>query len=382
MRVRLLELQNEADSLQAGRAAGRLVPEPNLRGWAALLPLEPRTVAEGLKQSGLAVLRGARGALALGNLAQLWGAARSLADALERPEGRALAEELQQRAASVEAPARTLTLPRSKLPAGRTLVMGIVNVTPDSFSDGGHFLEVDLAVARGLQLAEDGADLLDVGGESTRPGATPLSAAEERARIEPVVRELAKRTSVPVSIDTTKAEVARAALAEGAEMVNDVSGLARDQEMGPLVAASKAALVLMHMRGTPQDMAARAVYEDLHGEVLMELHLALQRAREAGVALDRVALDPGLGFSKTAEHQLSLLRRQRELLQLGLPLLVGPSRKGFIGKLTGRPPAERLSGTLAACALSAAAGASILRVHDVREVREALAVADAVRDSQ
>jgi dihydropteroate synthase len=403
MRVRLLELQTETDSLEAGRAAGRLAPEHNLRGWAALLPLEPRSLAEGLRQSGLAVLRGTQGALALGNLALLWGAARSLADALEREDARALAAELVERAAALEAAGSALglgppaasaagqsgavtagrpgwTLPRSRLPEGRTLVMGVVNVTPDSFSDGGRFLEADAAVAQGLRLAEEGADLLDVGGESTNPfGAKPVDALEERRRVEPVVRELARRAGVPVSIDTTKAEVAEAALDAGAEVVNDVSGLARDPALAPLLATRKAALVLMHMRGTPQDMTSRAEYRDLHGEVLMELHLALERAREAGVAGERIVLDPGLGFAKRAEHSLLLLRRQRELCQLGRPLLLGPSRKSFIGHATGRPPAERLAGTLAACALSAASGAAILRVHDVREVREALALADAVR---
>lgn len=383
MRVRIIELQNEADSLAAGKAAGRLAPEPNLRGWAALLPLEPRTVPEGLRQAGLSVLRGSRAALAVGNVAQLWGAARSLADALER-EGRPVAAELMERAAAIEAIDRRWTLPRTALPQGRTLVMGIVNVTPDSFSDGAKYLDAGAAVAHGLRLAEEGADILDVGGESTNPfGAQPVGAAEERRRIEPVVRELAARAGVPVSIDTTKAQVAEAALDAGAEIVNDVSGLARDPLLGPLVARSGAALVLMHMRGTPQDMQSHAAYDDVHGEVLAELEQALDRARAAGVALERIALDPGLGFAKKAGHSLLLLRRQRELLQLGRPLLVGPSRKSFIGKAAGRDaPQERLAGTLAACALSAAQGAAVLRVHDVRAVREAVALADAVRDAK
>jgi hypothetical protein len=225
LNARLLELQTEADSLAAGRAAGRLAPEPNLRGWAALLPLEPRTVPEGLKQSGLAVLRGASAALAVGNLAQLWGAARSLADALEREDGRAVARALMSRATALEAAGSTIglpengwRLPRSTLPAGRTLIMGVVNVTPDSFSDGGQFFAADAAIAQGLRLAEEGADLLDVGGESTNPfGAEPVSAEEERRRVEPVVRALVQSAGVPVSIDTTKAEVAEAALDAGAE---------------------------------------------------------------------------------------------------------------------------------------------------------------------
>ena len=390
MRVRLIELQTERDSLEAGRAAGRLVDEPNLRGWAALLPLEPKGVVEGLKAAGVPVLRGSRGALAIGNLAQLWGASRSLADALERPESRALAQELLERTAALEAAGSAIglsagswTLPRTQLPTGRTLIMGVVNVTPDSFSDGGRFLDPAAAVAHGLRLIEEGADLLDVGGESTNPFVSqPVDAAEERRRTEPVVRELVRQARVPISIDTTKSEVAEAALDAGAEIVNDVSGLARDPRLGSLAAARGAALVLMHMRGTPQTMSGLATYADLHAEVLAELDEALERARAAGFADDRVLLDPGLGFAKAAGHSLSLLRRQRELLQLGRPLLVGPSRKSFIGKATGKPPEARLAGTLAACAISAAAGAAIVRVHDVKEVRDALAVADAVRGAR
>lgn len=379
MRVRLLELQNEFDSLQACAAAGRLVPEPNLRGWAALLPLEPAVLAEGLRHSGLAVLQGSNAALALGSLTQLWGAGRSLADALERELPKALAAELRDRAAAVDSTPAAWTLPRAKLAQGRTLLMGIVNVAPDSFSDGGRSGEA--AIEHGLRLAAEGADVLDVGGESTRPDATPVDAAEERRRTERVVRALASRAGVPVSIDTTKAEVAQAALDAGAEIVNDVSGLARDPLMGELVARAGAGLCLMHMRGTPRDMQSLAVYADLHGEVLAELSAALERAAGAGVAPERIVLDPGLGFAKTFDHNLLLLRRQRELSQLGRPLLVGPSRKAFLGRLTGRPAPERAIGTAAAAALSASAGAFMLRVHDVAHVREALAVADAVRTS-
>jgi dihydropteroate synthase len=257
--------------------------------------------------------------------------------------------------------------------------MGIVNVTPDSFSDGGRFLESNAAVEHGLRLVQEGADLLDVGGESTRPGADPVSPGEERARIEPVVRELARRAGVPISIDTTKAQVAAAALDAGAEIVNDVSALARDPELAPLVARAGAALVLMHMRGSPADMRERARYGDLHGEVHDELAAALDRARVAGVAAERIALDPGLGFAKTPEHNLALLRRLRELSQLGRPLVVGASRKSFLGQITGRPADERIVGSVAAAAVAALNGAAVLRVHDVRETREALSVCNAVR---
>jgi len=383
--IRLLELSCEDDSLAACVLAGRAVPDANLRGWAVFFPLEPPLFAEGLLHQGLTVLRGALGALALGSLAQLWGAGRSLSDGLERPAPRALAAELMIRAAAVENAAQPgeprWELPRGilGLPAsGRTLIMGIVNVTPDSFAGG--FPEIEHAIAHGLRLAAEGADLLDVGGESTRPGALPVPAAEERARTEPVVRALV-RQGHRVSIDTTKAEVAQAALDAGAEVVNDVSGLSRDSLLAPLVARAGAALCLMHMRGTPADMQARTGYGDLLGEVQEELGLALSRAEAAGISPSRIALDPGLGFAKTGPQNLLLLRKLRELTQLGRPLLVGASRKSFLGKLTGRPPGERAIASAAAAALAAANGAAILRVHDVAETREALLVADAVRSS-
>lgn len=324
--------------------------------------------------SGLLVVRGERGFLALGSLAQLWNAGRSLAAALEKEADRLAARELMERAASIDShPA--WQLPRGTLPA-RTVVMGVVNATPDSFSDGGAYQPVE----QGLRLAEEGADILDVGGESTRPNADPVSAEEERARTIPVVRALAARTRLPISIDTTKAAVAAAALDAGAEIVNDVSGLARDPGMGE--AAQGAALCLMHMRGTPREMQSRAIYGDLLGEVQEELQQALRRARVAGFPDARIALDPGLGFAKTAEHNLLLLRRLRELLQLGRPLVVGASRKAFLGKLTGRTEAsQRQLGSVAAAALAAWNGAAVVRVHDVAATREALSVADAVRTS-
>jgi dihydropteroate synthase len=253
--------------------------------------------------------------------------------------------------------------------------MGVVNATPDSFSDGGAYDPIE----RGLQLAEEGADILDVGGESTRPNAAPVDAAEERRRTESVVRELARRTRLPVSIDTTKASVAAPALDAGAEIVNDVSGLARDPELAR--AASGAAFVLMHMRGTPAQMQSRAVYSDLHGEVEQDLVEALDRARAAGIPEERIALDPGLGFAKTGAHNLTLLRRLRELTQLGRPLVVGASRKSFIGAATDKAAPDRLIGSVAAAVVGASNGAGVLRVHDVAATREALAVADAVRTS-
>jgi dihydropteroate synthase len=397
VRVRLLELQTEADSLLATRGIGRAAPDPNLRGWGALLPLEPPALHEGFKHAGLAVLRGSSGVLVLGSLAQLWSAGRSLADGFEKGPGKALAVELMLRAAAIESNSGKAglghasgrmgdheppgwVLPRRALPIGRTLVMGIINVTPDSFSDGGRTFDAASAVERGLQLAAEGVDIIDVGGESTRPtGARPVSAQEELARIGPVVQRLARQANVPISIDTMKSEVARAALDAGAEIVNDVSALAADPAMGALVAERGAGLVLMHMRGTPQTMQEHADYRDLLGEVIDELAAALVRAQEAGIAAERICLDPGYGFAKEAQASYQLLRRQRELLQLGRPLLAGVSRKSFIGRAVGQGPSERLHGTLSAVALAVANGAAIVRVHDVDAARDAALVADALR---
>jgi dihydropteroate synthase len=257
--------------------------------------------------------------------------------------------------------------------------MGIVNVTPDSFSDGGRFASTRAALAHCEQLIVDGADILDIGGESTRPGAPPVSAGDERARTVPLIRELSRRVRVPLSIDTTKASVAAAALDAGAEIVNDVSGMSRDPQMPE--AARGAAVCLMHMRGTPQEMQSLARYDDLLLEVQRELADAVARAAAGGIPLERIALDPGLGFAKTAEHNFLLLRRLRELRQLGRPLVVGASRKSFLGKLSGKAAPDRLIGSVAAAVVAAGNGASVLRVHDVAATREALSVADRVRSS-
>ncbi len=273
----------------------------------------------------------------------------------------------------------TLRLGGRELALGaRTAVMGIVNVTPDSFSDGGAFLDPAAAVEHGLRLAAEGADILDVGGESTRPGAAPVPEDEELRRVLPVVRCLAARCPVPISVDTTKAAVARAALKAGAAMVNDVSALRFDPGLGPAVAAAGAALVVMHMQGEPRTMQAAPQYGNLLGEVLAELRAAVARAAAAGIDPERVVVDPGIGFGKTLGHNLELLARLDELGTLGLPVLVGPSRKSFIGRLLDLPPAERVEGTIAACCLAAARGAHLVRVHDVAAVRRALDVTDAI----
>ncbi len=260
----------------------------------------------------------------------------------------------------------------------RTAIMGIVNVTPDSFSDGGTFFDPRAAIEHGLRLAGAGADILDVGGESTRPGAEPVSEEEELSRVVPVVSALAARSGVPVSVDTSKAAVAEAALEAGATIVNDVTALRSEPRLGEVVARSGAALVIMHMRGTPRTMQQAPQYDDLLGEVIAELAAGVGRAAAAGVEPDRILVDPGIGFGKSLEHNLELLGRLGELAALGRPLLVGPSRKAFIGRLLDLPVAERVEGTIAACCCAADRGAHVVRVHDVGPVRRALRVADAI----
>jgi dihydropteroate synthase len=260
-------------------------------------------------------------------------------------------------------------------------LMGVVNATPDSFSDGGRFLEPEAAVAQALRLAEEGADLVDLGGESTRPGAASVPAAEELRRVVPVIERLrGGGFPLPISVDTCKGEVARAALAAGADLVNDVTGLS-DPELGRAAAAAGVPVVLMHMRGTPADMQARATYRDVAAEVAAELEAALARAAAAGIPRERTILDPGIGFAKTAEQGVELLARIGELRRLGRPLLVGPSRKSFIGKLTGAPAGDRVPGTLAAVTACVLAGVEIVRVHDVAPCRQAALVAAAIRDA-
>ncbi len=256
--------------------------------------------------------------------------------------------------------------------------MGILNLTPDSFSDGGELPSVASAVERAERMVDEGAALLDLGGESTRPGARAVSAEEEIGRVGPVVEALRDRVSVPLSVDTRKASVARAALSAGAAIVNDVSALAFDSEMPEVVQEAGAGIVLMHIRGTPDDMVERAVYDDLEGEVLGELREAVRRALDARIARDALVVDPGIGFAKTAQQSLRLLARLQRLGELGLPVLVGPSRKSFLQPILGVPPKERVVGSAVACAMAYLAGASIFRVHDVAAARHALLVAEAI----
>jgi dihydropteroate synthase len=270
-------------------------------------------------------------------------------------------------------------LRHERLSLREPLVVGILNVTPDSFSDGGLHRSMDAAVRHAEAMVAAGAGMVDVGGESTRPGAEPVPEAEEAERVVPVIRRLAAELGVPISVDTRRASVARAALEAGAAVVNDVSAL-RDRAMAGVVAEHGAGLVLMHMRGTPRTMQDEARYSDVAGEVSAELESACRVAADAGIDEERVVVDPGIGFAKNFEQNLELLARLGELRRLGRPVMLGVSRKAFLGRLLGgAAPAERAVATAAACVVGLERGARIFRVHDVAPVREALTVAQAIR---
>lgn len=257
----------------------------------------------------------------------------------------------------------------------RALIMGILNITPDSFYDGGRFLEVERALSRAEEMVEEGADIIDVGGESTRPGAMPVSLEEEAGRVLPVIRELAKRISVPICVDTYKAEVARRAIEEGAEMVNDISAMRFDPEMTEVVREKKVPIVLMHMKGTPKDMQDNPYYEDVMEEIYEFLQGRVEEAVKQGIDKEQIIIDPGIGFGKRLVDNLEIIRRLEEFKGLGAPILVGPSRKRFIGEiLGGLPPEERLEGTLGVVAICALKGANIIRVHDIKEARRVVEV--------
>jgi dihydropteroate synthase len=326
------------------------------------------TVADLKVRPGSALLSGSRAGLEACALAARTSGLADLAEAVDR-------------ALAADTPPTPTVLGGRRFAWGtRTYLMGVVNVTPDSFSDGGRYATLETAVAQGEALAKAGADLLDIGGESTRPGADPVSVQVELDRVLPVLEALGARTDVPLSIDTCKAAVARRALGAGASLVNDVSGLGQDPEMAAVVAEAGAALCLMHMQGTPETMQADPRYDDLVDEVLEALATSIDRAVAAGVPKSRLWVDPGIGFGKTTGHNLFLLRHLAEFRVLGTPVLVGPSRKRFLGVLAGgRPPEQRLPGTLASvAAVAALRGADVVRVHDVAEAKDALAVADAI----
>lgn len=273
---------------------------------------------------------------------------------------------------------RTLTL------GERTLIMGVLNVTPDSFSDGGAYLDSEAAVARALRLERDGADIVDIGGESTRPGSSPISIEEELRRILPVIEALHEKLTAPISVDTRRAEVAEAALQAGAELVNDVSALRTDARLAEVVRRARVPLLLMHMRGTPQTMQRGPFARDVIRDAMSGLREAMARAERAGVAKSKILIDPGIGFGKTHEQNFEILARLPEFARLGCPIVIGTSRKAFLGKALAKPgeaslPAEeRLLGTAATVTASILGGAHIVRVHDVAEMARVARVADSV----
>ena len=267
---------------------------------------------------------------------------------------------------------RTLTL------GVHTHVMGILNVTPDSFSDGGCYLDVEQAVAHAELMAAEGATLIDIGGESSRPGASPVSIDEELARILPVIRAVADTVDVLLSVDTYKAEVARCALEAGAHLVNDITALHGDTGMAAVVAEMEAGLILMHIKGTPRTMQQSPQYDDVVGEIYMSLQKSIQIAEAQGVAAERIIIDPGIGFGKTMEHNLEILKRLEEFRRLQKPLLIGTSRKSFIGNILELPVTERVEGTIATVCWAIAHGVDIVRVHDVKANVRAAQMTDAL----
>jgi dihydropteroate synthase len=291
-----------------------------------------------------------------------------------------ISEAIRQLLANISQDRFILQTYHRKLTIGdRTLIMGIINVTPDSFSDGGRFKTSEDAIEQGLKMVDDGADIIDIGGESSRPGAEAVSLEEEMARVIPVIKGLAIRVQVPVSVDTTKADVAREAIEYGAEIVNDISAMTFDDNMSSVVAGTGAAVILMHMRGTPSDMQKGDLsYRSIRGDIIQYLKRRMEEGVSAGIPQESIMIDPGLGFGKTKEDNLRLIRYLDEFSILGRPIVAGVSRKSFIGGITGGKPTEREEGTAAAATAAILNGAHIIRVHDVRIMKKVAAMADAI----
>lgn len=262
----------------------------------------------------------------------------------------------------------------------RTYIMGVLNVTPDSFSDGGLYLEKDKAIQQAIKLAKDGADIIDIGGESSRPGSDPITVDEEIKRTVPIISVLSKILDIPISIDTYKSEVAKQALQAGASMVNDISGLRFDPDMAAVVSKNNVPVIIMHIKGTPKNMQINPVYDDLISEILDYLKESINICREYGISDKKIIIDPGIGFGKTFEHNLEIINNLREFSILGKPIAIGVSRKAFIGKILGDVPvSQRLEGTASAVAISVYNGANIVRVHDVAEISKVVKIADAIK---
>ncbi|MFB3895481.1 MAG: dihydropteroate synthase [bacterium] len=268
-----------------------------------------------------------------------------------------------------------------EFPANRTLVMGILNVTPDSFSDGGKYYPTDSAIKQAMQMVADGADIIDIGGESSRPGANPVTAKEELQRIIPVIEKVAKESKIPISVDTYKAEVAHGALESGAQLINDITAMTGDTAMAALAAKTEVPVILMHMLGTPQTMQTQPQYQNVVFDIIKYLKNGILNATHIGVKQEQIVIDPGIGFGKTVEHNLIILRRLSDFLQLHRPILVGVSRKSFIGKILDLPVEDRLEGTAAAVAVAVMQGAKIVRVHEVKPMLRVVKIADAIRSN-
>ncbi len=262
--------------------------------------------------------------------------------------------------------------------SARTHLMGVLNVTPDSFSDGGKFLKVEDAVRCGIKMAKEGADMIDVGGESTRPGSDPATIEEELSRVIPVIETLSKKIDIPLSIDTYKSQVAKKALEAGAEMINDISALRFDPKMKEVAGEYQVPIVLMHIKGTPKNMQENPYYNDVIKEIIEYLKESIQIAKDVGIQEENIIIDPGIGFGKRLEDNLNILKNLRKFSILNCPILVGPSRKSFIGKILDLPVEERLEGSLAALAVSIMNGANIVRVHDVKESKRVVSIVDAI----
>ncbi len=358
-----------------GEDADRLMDD--LRAFLISAPLEneiARILPAALRKRGIPCARGRDVLLfSLSSRGQLGSIGESVPGRVDvlAEVGKAI-DRYQTRDFTVSCRNRCLVL------SGTPKIMGVLNVTPDSFSDGGKYLSADRAVARGREMAENGADIIDVGGESTRPGSSGISAETERERVIPVIRALAGETDALLSVDTTKAEVAAHAIAAGAHIVNDTSALAGDPEMAGVVRDSGCGLVLMHRRGTPRTMQVSPSYGSLFDEILDELADRVASAKAAGIPEDRILVDPGIGFGKRLEDNLALHRYLPDLRNLGNPVLFGPSRKSFLGEITGRDPGNRVIATAASVASAVLGGAHVLRVHDVEAMRDVIRVASAV----
>jgi dihydropteroate synthase len=268
---------------------------------------------------------------------------------------------------------RTLTL------GERTLLMGVLNVTPDSFSDGGLFFDKDKAISHGLRMVEEGADIIDIGGESTKPGSKPIELEEELHRVMPVIESIVKEVDIPISIDTYKSTVAQRATEAGAEIINDISGLHFDPDLAKVAAKGNIPLILMHIRGTPETMQKNIHYDSIFSEILLYLKESIQRAESAGLDPRQIIIDPGIGFGKNAEDNLLIIKNLHEFRIFGKPILLGTSRKSFIGKILNTKVEDRLEGTLSSIAIGVINGAHIIRSHDVQQAKKAIAVADAIR---